>query len=137
MLSFSTLIGGSGFDAAFAVAVNSSGCAYVSGNTESSDFPLVSPYDNTRSSTDIFAAKICNLSCCAGLSGNVDCDIADVTDIADLSALIDYLYISFTPLCCKAEANCDGSIDGAVDIADLSALIDYLYISFTPVGTCQ
>ena len=137
VLSFSTLIGGSGFDAAFAVAVNSSGCAYVSGNTESSDFPLVSPYDNTRSSTDIFAAKICNLSCCAGLSGNVDCDLADVTDIADLSALIDYLYISFTPLCCKAEANCDGSIDGAVDIADLSALIDYLYISFTPVGTCQ
>ncbi len=137
-LSFSTLIGGSGFDAAFAVAVNSSGCAFVSGNTESTDFPLVSPYDNSKNGgTDIFAAKICNLTCCAGLSGNVDCDGADVTDIADLSALIDYLYISFSPLCCKAEANCDGSVDGAVDIADLSALIDYLYISFTPVAACQ
>ncbi len=136
-LSFSTLIGGSGFDASYAVAVNSAGCVFISGNTESTDFPLVSPYDNTRSSTDIFAAKICNLSCCAGLSGNVDCDGADVTDIADLSALIDNLYISFSPLCCKAEANCDGSLDGAVDIADLSALIDYLYVSFTPTAVCQ
>ena len=34
--------------------------------------------------------------------------IENGVDISDLSAMIDYLYITFTPLCCTAEANCDG-----------------------------
>jgi hypothetical protein len=72
--------------------------------------------------------------CCIGISGNVDCDLANGVDISDLSALIDNLYISFTPLCCPKEANTDGQ--PGTDIADLSALIDYLYISFTPVSNC-
>jgi hypothetical protein len=70
-----------------------------------------------------------------GLTGNVDCDGSDGVDISDLSALIDYLYISFTPLCCEEEANTDGQ--PGIDIADLSALIDYLYISFTPPVVCM
>ena len=76
-------------------------------------------------------------SCCIGATGNVDGDLLEGIDIADLSALIDYLYISFTPPSCLAEANCDGDLLGGVDIADLSALIDYLYISFTPTAACQ
>ena len=72
--------------------------------------------------------------CCAALTGNVDCDPADGTDISDLSRLIDFLYISFTPLCCEGEANTDGQ--PGTDISDLSALIDYLYISFTPPAVC-
>ena len=75
--------------------------------------------------------------CCVGLTGNVDCDPGNGTDIADLSALIDYLYITFSPLCCPKSANVDGDITGGIDIADLSALIDYLYISFTPPSSCQ
>ncbi len=75
--------------------------------------------------------------CCVGVTGNVDGDIAEGIDISDLSALIEYLYISFTPPSCPAEANCDGDIGGGIDIADLSALIDYLYISFTPTAACQ
>lgn len=74
-------------------------------------------------------------TCCIGLTGNIDCDAGDGTDIADLAALIDYLYITFTPLCCPAEANTDGQ--PGVDIADLAALIDYLYISFAPTAGCQ
>ena len=73
--------------------------------------------------------------CCIGSTGNVDCDLNSGVDISDLSALIDYLYITFTPLCCPSEANTDSQT--GVDIADLSALIDYLYISFTPVAGCQ
>ncbi len=76
-------------------------------------------------------------SCCVGVTGNVDGDPLEGIDISDLSALIDYLYISFTVPSCLAEANCDGDIGGGVDIADLSALIDYLYISFTPTAACQ
>ena len=74
--------------------------------------------------------------CCVGLTGNVDCNGGDGVDIADLSALIDFLYISFTPLCCPGEANIDGDPAAGIDIADLSALIDYLYISFTPPASC-
>jgi DNA-binding beta-propeller fold protein YncE len=75
--------------------------------------------------------------CCAGRAGNVDCDPNNGVDISDLSALIDNLYISLAPLCCKAEANIDGSPDGNADISDLSGLIDYLYINFTLPKACQ
>lgn len=74
--------------------------------------------------------------CCVGLAGNVDCDPSDGVDISDLSALIDFLYISFNPLCCPSEANVDGDPAAGIDISDLSALIDYLYISFTPPASC-
>ena len=73
--------------------------------------------------------------CCSGLTGNVDCDPGNQVDISDLARLIDYLYISFQPLCCTKEANLDN--DPGVDISDLSRLIDYLYISFTPASQCQ
>lgn len=74
-------------------------------------------------------------ACCIGRAGNVDCDPANGVDIADLSALIDNLYISFNPLCCPQSANTDGQ--PGVDISDLTALIDYLYISFTLPALCQ
>jgi len=80
--------------------------------------------------------------CCASLSadgrtGNVDGDPGKGVDISDLSALIDFLYISFTPPPCMLSANVDGDIDDGVDISDLSALIDYLYISFTVPALCH
>lgn len=75
--------------------------------------------------------------CCYALSGNVDCDPTDGVDISDLSRLIDFLYISFDPLCCETETNIDGSPDGNADISDLTALVDYLFISFTPPAACQ
>lgn len=80
-------------------------------------------------------------NCCTDLSidgrtGNIDGDPGLGVDISDLSALIDYLYISFTPPPCLLSANTDGDGSGGVDISDLSALIDYLYISFTPPALC-
>ena len=81
----------------------------------------------------------CNVGltlCCQGNSGNVDCDPSDGVDISDISALIDYLYISFSPLCCWGEANIDGDTGRNVDIADLSAIIDFLYVSYTPPAPC-
>ncbi len=72
--------------------------------------------------------------CCAETVGNVDCDEFDVTDIADLAALVNNLFVEFSPPCCYREANCDG-IPG-IDIGDLSALINHLFISGAPLPTC-
>ncbi|RME28896.1 MAG: hypothetical protein D6800_03395 [Candidatus Zixiibacteriota bacterium] len=66
--------------------------------------------------------------CCQGIRGNVNGDPGDVTDVADLTYLIDHLFISFPPLLCFDEADVNG--DGVVDIADLTALIDALFVSF-------
>ncbi len=67
--------------------------------------------------------------------GNVDGSFDGSIDIADLSRLIDYMYISFAPLGCRFAANVDGSLDGGVDIADLSHLIAFLYLS-GPAPSC-
>ncbi len=81
-------------------------------------------------------------SCCVGLVGNIDCDPNDQIDIVDLTRLIDYLFISFKPLCCDAEANFgqNASAPGATanrpDIASLTAIIDYMFVNFTPLPSC-
>ncbi|MBI5266423.1 MAG: hypothetical protein HY851_04240, partial [candidate division Zixibacteria bacterium] len=74
-------------------------------------------------------------TCCAGMAGNVDCDLSGSVDISDLSTLIDHLFIGLAPLCCPGEADCDGQ--PGVDISDLSALIDYLFVGFNPPSACR
>ncbi len=54
-LHYSTFLGGSGADEAYGLVVNESGYAYISGNTNSSDFPTVDAYDdNVNGNYDIF-----------------------------------------------------------------------------------
>jgi len=72
--------------------------------------------------------------CCIGTTGNVNFDPDDKVDIADLSRLIDVLFISFFPLYCVAEGNIDGK--GGTDIADITFLIDHLYFNFQPLPQC-
>ena len=84
-----------------------------------------------------FVQRFGSQSCCIGVSGNVDCDPNSVVDIADLTVLIDHLFISLTPLCCREEGNVDGDPNSVVDIADLTFLIDHLFISLIPTTVCQ
>ncbi len=76
-------------------------------------------------------------SCCESATGNLDCEEMSIPDIADLTILVDHLFLTFTPLCCEAEGNVDGSADGVIDIADLQALIENLFISFAETSPCD
>jgi len=58
-LAYSTYLGGSGPDGGSAIAVDSSGNAYVTGYTQSTDFPTKNPYQGTNSgSRDVFITKL-------------------------------------------------------------------------------
>jgi len=46
-LVYSTYLGGSGWEYSYEIAVDSAGNAYVAGSTNSADFPMASPLDNT------------------------------------------------------------------------------------------
>jgi len=56
---YSTYIGGSGDDVGYAIAVDAKGQAFITGDTESRDFPLVHPVQSEfRGWVDVFVAKL-------------------------------------------------------------------------------
>lgn len=58
-LLFSTYLGGSNIDQAFAIALDASGDAYIAGSTVSTDFKTRNPLQATnRGNTDLFVTKI-------------------------------------------------------------------------------
>lgn len=75
-------------------------------------------------------------ACGRAATGNVDCDGPDQVDIADLTLLVDHLFISNQPLCCPSEGNVDASPNGQIDIVDLTLLVDHLFISNPPLPPC-
>ena len=95
--------------------------------------PLETPIDDGQK----IVVPLARSSCCSGMTGNVDCSPNGSIDIADLTSLIDYLYVSLSPLCCVGEANTDGDPASVIDIADLTRLIDFLYVSFTAPAGCE
>ena len=76
--------------------------------------------------------------CCVGeYAGNADCDLEDTRTLADITRLIDRVYISHDPLCCEAEGNVDGDAEGNISLSDITRLIDNVYISHNPTAPCQ
>jgi len=59
-LVYSTLLGGTGFDAGLSIAVDPAGSAYVAGLTSSTDFPTVAPVQAAYGGgdSDVFLAKL-------------------------------------------------------------------------------
>lgn len=59
VLVYSTRLGGTGGDAGYAIALDSAGNAYVTGDTASTNFPGAKPLQRSlRGSTDVFVAKL-------------------------------------------------------------------------------
>lgn len=76
-ISYSTLVGGSGADAANALAVDSTGAAYLAGFTESINFPTANPVQHFNGGgADVFVAKLNpagpGLAYCTYLGGSGD-----------------------------------------------------------------
>lgn len=72
------------------------------------------------------------MSCCVGIRGNVDADIDDRCDIADLIFLVSYMFSEGPQPPCFKEADMNAST--AVDVADLLFLVDYMFAEgFAPL----
>jgi hypothetical protein len=57
-LAYSTYLGGNGADSGFAIAVDSTGAAYLTGQTESTDFNTVNPIEGNSAIDDAFVSKL-------------------------------------------------------------------------------
>lgn len=58
-VEYSTFLGGSAYDAGVAIAVDTTGNAYIFGDTESANYPVASPYQSTyRGNRDTFLTKL-------------------------------------------------------------------------------
>ena len=79
--------------------------------------------------------------CCgqyaSGQTGNCNCDTGGLRDLADITRLIDKVYISKIPLCCPENGNTNGDAGGLVNLADITRLIDHVYISKEETAACE
>lgn len=76
---------------------------------------------------DTTTLNVSLIEICPYLAGDLNDD--EGVDIADLTILIDHLFISLDPITDPLAANVDGSDDEVIDISDLTYLITFLFLS--------
>jgi hypothetical protein len=144
-LILSTYLGQLYVDAGYAIAVDSAGRAYVTGETGYELFPVTSgSYDvSYNGGSDGFVTKLgVRLGCCIDRVGDANSSGDDEPTIGDVSVLIDAKFITGTcegKISCLAEADVNQSGDADPDcnditIGDISSLIDYLFITGSSLG---
>lgn len=74
--------------------------------------------------------------CCVGRTGNVNGDPGDLVNLSDLTVLVNYLFVTFQPIPCKAEANTNGDAACGINLSDVTVLVNYLFVTFQPVANC-
>ena len=78
--------------------------------------------------------------CCGelteGYAGNTDCSPDGNRNLADITRMIDRVYITKALLCCEENGNTDGDIEGKINLSDITRLIDHVYISRLETSIC-
>jgi hypothetical protein len=134
-LIYSTYLGGESGDAGRGIAVDDSGNTYVTGGTESTDFPTLNAYDGSANGyTDGFVTKLKYFGCTECGDANSD----GVINISDASFLIAYIYNHGTAPgdCNYPRGKGDANGDGTVNVLDVNYLIAYIF-SHGPAPHCQ
>ncbi|MCK4655718.1 MAG: hypothetical protein KAT85_01765, partial [candidate division Zixibacteria bacterium] len=112
----------SGVDWGYGIAVDGSGAGYVAGQTVSSSFPTLNPYQGTyQGGGDAFVAKLSEGP--PYICG--DADASREVDVDDAVYLIAYIF-SGGPEPVPYESG-DADCSGDVDIDDVVWLISYIF----------
>ncbi len=77
------------------------------------------------------------VSCCVGLTGNINADPSDETDLSDLIYFVNYLFTSGPAPACAPEANVTGDPEGNLDLTDLIYLVNFLFNAGPEPVPCQ
>ena len=85
--------------------------------------------------------EVGTFGCCGsygndGYTGNCNCSPDGLCTLADITRLIDRVYITKAELCCEENGNVNGSEDGLLTLADITSLIDHVYIKKEPTAPC-
>jgi hypothetical protein len=75
-------------------------------------------------------------ACCTGFTGDVSGLGDGNRNLADITRLIDRVYISKRRLCCEPAGNINGDLGGSINLADITKLIDHVYISHAATAVC-
>jgi hypothetical protein len=86
------------------------------------------------------SVTIMSTSCCGqytdGQTGNTNCDTDGKRNLADITRLIDRVYVSQAPFCCEQNGNTSGDPGGLINLADITRLTDYVYVSQADTAPC-
>ena len=74
--------------------------------------------------------------CCNGYTGNTNCDVDGKINLADITRLIDRVYLSKLLLCCEVAGNVNGDVAQKLNLADITRLIDHVYLTKQPTAPC-
>jgi hypothetical protein len=76
--------------------------------------------------------------CCIGNRGDIDGQLGDDPNVADITYLVSYLFMGGAAPPCTEEGNADGIIGagGQIDVADLTFMVSFVFMGGPAPGPC-
>lgn len=78
--------------------------------------------------------------CCGlytgGFPGNTTGGIDGKRNLADITLLIDRIYLSKNLLWCEPDGNINGDVEQKLNLADITRMIDHVYLTKAELGPC-